>query len=76
MTPSKSAVPFWFAVEPMVSTKRLTCGGSCSFSSATRSAVGRVALREAVEKAVIIASSMPRKKKRGLIPPRSCTASE
>ncbi len=58
MTPSKSAVPFWLAVEPSVNTKRLTCDGSFSFSSATRSAVGRVAFDEAVEKAVIIASWM------------------
>ena len=45
MTPSKSAVPFWFAVEPIVSTKRLTSRGRRRFSSATLSAVGSVALR-------------------------------
>ena len=54
MTPSNSAVPFWFAVEPMVRTKRLTCGGRCRFSSATCSAVGSVALLDAVENAVTI----------------------
>ena len=75
MTPSKSAVPFWFAVDPMVSTKRETCDGSLRFSSATRSAVGSVAFDDAVEKAVIIASCTPRKKKRGLMPPRKRTDS-
>jgi len=69
-------VPFWFAVEPMVSTKREICGGSRRLSSATRSAVGSVALLEAVENAVSIASSMPRKNFQGCIRPRKRTASE
>jgi hypothetical protein len=67
VTPSKSAVPFWLAVAPTVRTKRLTCWGRRRFSSATRSAVGRVALLDAVEKAVTIAGCTPRKKRRGLI---------
>src|SRR5690606_9933391 len=51
VTPSNSAVPFWLAVAPMVSTKRDTRRGRPNSSSATRSAVGRVALLDAVEKA-------------------------
>ena len=69
-------MPFWLAVEPMVSTKRPRAAAGASFSSATLSAVGSVALEEAVEKAVTIASWMPRKKRRGLMPPSSRTASE
>ena len=65
VTPSNSAVPFWLAVAPTVSTKRDTVRGRPSFSSATRSAVGRVALDEAVENAITIASWMPRKKATG-----------
>ena len=61
VTPSKMAVPFWLAVAPMVRTKRETRDGSSSCSSATRIAVGRVALDEAVEKAITIASWLPRK---------------
>ena len=76
MTPSNRAVPFWFMVAPMVSTKRLTFGGRCSSSSATRSAVGSVALLDEVEKAVTMASWMPRKNTRGLMPPSSFTARE
>ena len=76
MTPSKRAVPFWLAAAPTVSTKRLTCGGSRRFSSATLSAVGSVAVHEAVEKAVSIADLDPRKKPRGLMPPSSDTESE
>jgi hypothetical protein len=55
VTPSNNAVPFWFAVEPSVSTKRAISGGKCKFSSATCRAVGKVALLEAVENAVNIA---------------------
>ena len=52
MTPSKSAVPFWLAVDPTVSTNRetsrreleLPLGDVCSDS-------GSVAFEEAVEKA-------------------------
>ena len=62
MTPSNSAVPFWFAVDPSVSTKRLTCGGRCSSCSATQSAVGSVALLDAVENAVTVAARVARKK--------------
>src|SRR5690606_1319679 len=51
VTPSNSAVPYWLAVAPMVSTKRETFDGRCSSSSATFSAVGSVALLDAVEKA-------------------------
>ena len=69
MTPSKSAVPFWLAVEPRVSTKRLTWVGRRSSRSATASAVGSVALLEAVENAVSIAGRTARKKRRGLMPP-------
>ena len=48
-------MPFWLAVAPTVSTNRDTRLGNFSFSSATRSAVGRVALLEAVENAIKIA---------------------
>ena len=68
VTPSNIAVPFWLAVAPMVSTKRETRRGSLSFSSATRSAVGRVALDEAVEKAIRLASCVSRKKAIGFLP--------
>ena len=69
-------MPFWFAVEPMVSTKRLTCGGRCSSSSAASSAVGSVALLEAVENAVSIGARTPRKKRHGLMRPSQATESE
>ncbi|MNE92359.1 hypothetical protein D3C80_1900730 [compost metagenome] len=49
------------AVAPTVSTKRETRRGRPSCSSATRSAVGRVALDEAVENAIKIASCTPLK---------------
>ncbi|PUE93939.1 hypothetical protein C7T79_12420 [Xanthomonas oryzae pv. oryzicola] len=58
VTPSNSAVPFWLAVAPTVSTKRDTRGGR-PISSATRRAVGRVALLEAVENAITVASTSP-----------------
>ena len=44
--------------------------------SATRSAVGSVALLEAVENAVIIAGRTPRKKRTGYMPPSHATESE
>ena len=69
-------MPFWFAVEPSVSTKRATERGSFSSSSATRSAVGSVALLDAVENAVIIAARLPLKNATGLMPPRNFTAAE
>ncbi len=69
-------MPFWFAVEPTVSTKRLTWGGSPSSRSATTSAVGRVALLEAVENAVSMAVRMPRKNLIGLMPPSHATEIE
>ena len=68
VTPSNIAVPFWLAVAPMVRTKRAICGGSLSRSSATRSVVGRVALDEAVAKAITLASCVSRKKAIGLLP--------
>ena len=49
VTPSNIAVPFWLAVAPMVRTKREMRGGSLSRVSATRNAVGRVALELEVE---------------------------
>ena len=64
VTPSNSAVPFWLAVAPTVSTKRDTrCGRP--IWSATRSAVGRVALLEAVENAITVASWVSRKNDSG-----------
>src|SRR5690606_40043165 len=76
ISPSNSAVPFWLAVAPMVSTKRDTFFGSLRFSSATLSAVGRVALLEAVENAISIASCTPRKNAMGDQPPTRRSASE
>ena len=58
----------------MVNTNRLTCDGSLSFSSATLSDVGSVAFDDAVENAISIASSIPEKNVRGLIPPRTLTS--
>ena len=69
-------MPFWFAVEPSVSTNRLTCGGRPRRSSATRSDVGNVALLDAVENAVSIASRTSRKKRIGLMPPSHATLTE
>ena len=68
VTPSNRAVPFWLAVAPTVSTKRDTRLGNFSFSSATRSAVGRVALLDAVENAIRLASCVSRKKATGDLP--------
>ncbi len=62
--PSNSAVPFWLAVAPTVSTKRDTLLGR-PISSATRSAVGKVALLEAVENAITVASRVARKNASG-----------
>ena len=62
VTPSNIAVPFWFAVAPIVSTKRATRSGRCSRSCATRSAVGKVAFDDAVAKAMTNASCVSRKK--------------
>src|SRR5688572_7392924 len=70
VTPSNIAVPFWFAVAPMVSTKRDTRRGSFSRSSATLSEVGSVALDEAVEKAIRLASCVSRKKAIGFFLPK------
>ena len=56
VTPSYSAVPFWLALAPMVSTKRAMRGGSPRFFSATRSETGSVALLDAVANAITIAS--------------------
>ena len=75
VTPSNSAVPFWLAVAPTVSTKREIRLGRPS-SSATRSDVGRVALLEAVENASSIASCAPRKNFSGDQPPTSFSAIE
>ena len=69
-------MPFWLAVAPTVSTKRDTLRGRCSFSSATCSAIGRVALLEAVENAITIASCEPRKNFSGDQPPRNFSISE
>ena len=69
-------MPFWFAVEPIVSTKRDTCGGRRRSSSATRRAVGNVALLDAVENAVSIASRAPRKNVLGRMPPSHQTDAE
>ena len=69
VTPSNIAVPFWLAVAPMVRTKRDTRRGSLSCSSATFSEVGRVALDEAVEKAIRLASWVSRKKAIGFFLP-------
>src|SRR5690554_5623555 len=52
--PSKSAVPFWLAVLPMVSTKLVMGFGIFSLLILTEMAVGRVALLELVENAVRI----------------------
>ena len=62
-------MPFWLAVAPIVSTKRDTRRGSLSRSSATRSEVGSVALDEAVEKAIRLASCVSRKKAIGFFLP-------
>ncbi len=59
--PSNIAVPFWFAVAPIVSTKRAIRPGRCNRSSATRMAVGNVALDDAVANAITIASCAPTK---------------
>ena len=64
VTPSNNAVPFWLAVAPTVNTKRDTLRGKPIWS-ATRSAVGRVALDEAVENAISVASWISRKKPSG-----------
>jgi hypothetical protein len=69
-------VPFWLAVAPIVSTKRLMWEGNLRFSSATFRAVGSVALLDEVENAVIIASCTAPKKNRGLIPPSVRTTTE
>ena len=63
-------------VEPTVSTKRLIVGGRRRSCSATCRAVGKVALDEAVENAVNIASRTSRKNARGLVLPTSFTSSE
>ena len=76
MTPSNSAVPFWFIAEPAVSTKRATCDGSLRFSSATLIALGSDALEDAVENAVSIATRTPRKNSTGDMPPKKRTESE
>ncbi len=76
VTPSKSAVPFWFIDAPAVSTKRATLGGSRRFSSATLSAVGSVAFEDAVENAVIAAIRTSRKNCTGFRPPKNRTESE
>ena len=68
VTPSNSAVPFWLAVAPTVSTKREIRLGRRSSSSATRSAVGRVALLDAVENAIRLASCVSRKNAIGDLP--------
>jgi len=56
-----------------VSTKWLTCLGRPRFSSATLMAVGSVALDEAVENAVTMASLQSRKNATGLRPPNTRT---
>ena len=68
MTPSYSAVPFWFAVAPTVSTKFVMSGRTLRFSFVTRIAVGSVTFDELVENAVSITSRMPRKNCAGLRP--------
>src|SRR3546814_5945392 len=65
VTPSNIAVPFWFAVAPMVRTKRATLRGSFNSVSATRSEVGSVAFDDAVENAITDASCVSRKKALG-----------
>ena len=48
MTPSNSAVPFWLADAPTVSTKREMRGGIFKIVSAQDSATGSVAFDDAV----------------------------
>src|SRR5690606_5093405 len=52
--PSNRAVPFWLAVLPMVNTKLAIGLGTFDFSMLTAMAVGRVAVLELVEQAVIV----------------------
>ncbi len=59
VTPSYSARPFWLALAPAVSTKRDTCGRNPRGPSAARIETGKVALLEAVAKAVDIGSRTP-----------------
>ena len=60
VTPSYSAVPFWLVLAPAVSTNRETSGRSPKGPSAARKVTGRVALLEAVAKAVERGSLTPR----------------
>jgi hypothetical protein len=47
------------AVDPMVKTNRLTCGGSFSFSRQREAPSASVAFEDAVENAMSMASSIP-----------------
>ena len=75
VTPSKSAVPSMFMVAPSGTTKPATSFGTPSFSSATRSVVGSVALLDEVEKAVTMTIQASWKNAAGLRPATNFSAS-
>ena len=63
-------------VEPSGSTKPAICGGIFSSSSATAMFVGRVALLELVENAVMMLARIRLQNTRGSSPPSSRTRSD
>src|SRR5690606_8514374 len=69
--PSNKAVPFWLAVLRMVNRQLAIGLGTFNFSMLTAMAVGRVALLELVEKAVIMISLVFLKNCRGLRPAKN-----